>query len=243
MESKIVNSLLLVGDFCISLVAVSLFGLASSRHYREMLWEKGGVEGWNSNPNHRVYFYANYEEPPEIPLIWSQQLTDGALAVGLLSLTILIARVIMTILGQMSRTFSMIYDIILTFFWIQTLVYQASGDFSDPKHPSPHPWYLSRYCQRDIATACRVAQASFALSVLAALLCGGRLVATAAEAVCFYYRTNREIRYRLVSMDPETMDEDDEASLEEEMAKERERYLYREALSPVLAFFPEDSRY
>ncbi|KAJ0168195.1 hypothetical protein CTA2_8705 [Colletotrichum tanaceti] len=34
MESTIVDNLLLVGDSCISLMAVNLFGSASSRHYR-----------------------------------------------------------------------------------------------------------------------------------------------------------------------------------------------------------------
>ncbi|OHW95338.1 hypothetical protein CSPAE12_06028 [Colletotrichum incanum] len=71
MGTKIAGKLLFIGEFCLSLTAVGLFWSTSSGHFREKLWEYGGVKGWNSNPNHRVYSYANYEEPPEIPLIWS----------------------------------------------------------------------------------------------------------------------------------------------------------------------------
>ena len=39
---------------------------------RKALWEDGGVNGFNSNPKLRIYFYANYLPPPPIPFIWSQ---------------------------------------------------------------------------------------------------------------------------------------------------------------------------
>ncbi|PNH38095.1 hypothetical protein VD0004_g8712 [Verticillium dahliae] len=103
------------------------------------LWEFGGVEGWNSNPNEGVYFYANYKGPPVIPLIWTQRLTDASLAVALLSIFIMVARMVMTSCGQMSRTFSMLYDAFLAFVWIYSVSLQASGDFSDMEHLSPHP--------------------------------------------------------------------------------------------------------
>lgn len=55
------------------LLSVLLLGLlASGREDGDTLWEAGGAEGWNSDPEQRVYFYANYEQPPEIPLVWSQ---------------------------------------------------------------------------------------------------------------------------------------------------------------------------
>ncbi|KAL0936043.1 uncharacterized protein CTRU02_208258 [Colletotrichum truncatum] len=241
MEAKTTDKLFLVGDFCISLTAVSLFGSASVGHFREKLWENGGVNGWNSNPNYRVYYYANHEEPPEVPLIWSPRLTDANLAVSLLSMVILLARVMMMYFGQMSPTFSMMYDALLGLLWIHSISSQASGDFTDPRHPSPHPWYLTRHCQNSAETACRVAQASFVVSVLAALFYSGRLIATAVASVRAY-RTSRKNGYQLVSVNLKSAEEEDGPSLEDEMAKERERYLYREALSPVLAFFPEDAR-
>jgi hypothetical protein len=40
---------------------------------RTILWQYGGSEGWNSNPQDRIYFYANYRDPPPIPKIWSDE--------------------------------------------------------------------------------------------------------------------------------------------------------------------------
>ncbi|KAK1970912.1 hypothetical protein LY78DRAFT_699688 [Colletotrichum sublineola] len=241
METKITDKLLLAGDLCISATAVGLFWSASSGNFREKLWEHGGIEGWNSNPNHRVYFYANYEEPPEIPLIWSESLTNATLAVALLSLVLLAARVAMEYFGHMSRAVSLIYDAFLIFFWLHSIESQASGDFSDPERPSPHPWYLTRRCRNDVATACRVAQASFTISILAALFYGGRLLVTAAEAVKAY-RKYRSGGYRLVPVDLDRMNGEDWASQEAGMESKRKQHMYRVSLSPVLAFFPEDSR-
>ncbi|KZL82756.1 hypothetical protein CI238_10094 [Colletotrichum incanum] len=214
MGTKIAGKLLFIGEFCLSLTAVGLFWSTSSGHFREKLWEYGGVKGWNSNPNHRVYSYANYEEPPEIPLIWSPSLTDATLAVALLSIIFLVARITVEYFGQMSRTFSLIYGTFLIFFWFHSIESQASGDFSDPKHSSRHPWYLTRHCQRDIATACRVAQASFIISVLASLLYSERLIATALEAIKAY-RTTPGSGYQPVSVDLNLMDGEDWASQED----------------------------
>ncbi|KAK2054400.1 hypothetical protein LY76DRAFT_522625 [Colletotrichum caudatum] len=241
METKIADKLLLAGDLCISATAVGLFWSASSWGFREKLWEYGGIEGWNSNPNYRVYFYANYEEPPEIPLIWSQSLTDATLAVALLSLVLLAARATMAYFGHMSRAVSLIYDALLIFFWLHSIDSQVSGDFSDPERPSPRPWYLTRRCRGDVATACRVAQASFAISILAALFYGGRLLVTAAEAAKAY-REHRRGVHRLVPMDLDLVNSQDWASREAGSEIEAKRDVYRDYLSPVLAFFPEDDR-
>jgi hypothetical protein len=50
-----------------------LFGCAYVNDYRETLWRVGGAHGWNSDPTQRVYYYANYKEPPPIPAIWDER--------------------------------------------------------------------------------------------------------------------------------------------------------------------------
>lgn len=70
--TKVPLSLLLV-EFTIALTAVILFGLAFPNRFRWRLWENGGEEGWNSNPNQRIYFYANHREPYEVPYLWQQR--------------------------------------------------------------------------------------------------------------------------------------------------------------------------
>ena len=69
----LVYNALLGLEFAVATAVLVLFGLAYPDRFRSRLWENGGVEGWNSNPNKRIYFYANHKEPPEIPLIWSQR--------------------------------------------------------------------------------------------------------------------------------------------------------------------------
>jgi hypothetical protein len=64
---------LVLAELAISITAVTLFSLMYPVGFRSRLWENGGEQGWNSNPNKRIYYYANHQEPPEVPLIWSQR--------------------------------------------------------------------------------------------------------------------------------------------------------------------------
>jgi hypothetical protein len=54
-------------------VSISLLAYGYPNKTRMALWEEGGAQGFNSNPNLRIYFYANHLDPPEIPFIWSQR--------------------------------------------------------------------------------------------------------------------------------------------------------------------------
>ena len=67
------SRLILSVEVLVCLVTFTLFCSAYPAQYRTRLWEIGGEHGWNSDPSLRIYFYANYQEPPEIPLIWSQR--------------------------------------------------------------------------------------------------------------------------------------------------------------------------
>ena len=172
------------------------------------------------------------------------RLTEATLAVALLSLSLFVTRIVLGISRQMSQNtsaISILYDSLLTFFWFRVLLSQASGDLTDPRHPSPLPWYLMRKCPTDTAAACGVAQASFAVSVLAALFYGGRCVAPLIEVAVVWVKA-QEDGYHRVAMDPAFVDVENDPFSESAVAREKERYryLYKEALSPVLAFFPED---
>lgn len=166
------------------------------------------------------------------------RLVDATLAVAILSAILMLARFIMGFFGQFSQIFSLLYDGLLAFFWFHSLSSQASPDFLDMQHPSPLPWYLTRQCPEDIATPCRVTQASFVISALATLFYTARLIGTIVEVARVWRKTHRD-DYQLITVQ---LDEEGGMGREEAAARERERYLYREALSPVLAFFPEDAR-
>lgn len=200
----------LVVEVCLALLATALFGFAYPNRFRTRLWFNGGVEGWNSNPKSRIYYYANHREPPAIPLIWTQRqvhsrpslgplgvgakavltfaqrLTNSNLAIAIFTLTVAVSRGLLFRLGYIYQFVSIGYDSLLCALWAYSVASQASADFSDPEHPSPHPWYLTRGCGAGWSTnlgVCRTAQASFVVSMAAAALYGGRFVFGIIETV------------------------------------------------------------
>lgn len=58
-------------EICLSLSALMVFLSVSVGDYRMQAWRNGGAEGWNSDPNKRIYYYANFKEPPPIPTVWT----------------------------------------------------------------------------------------------------------------------------------------------------------------------------
>ncbi|KAJ1322859.1 hypothetical protein MN608_11707 [Microdochium nivale] len=135
---------------------------------RAELWRAGGKNGWNSDPSLRIYFYANHQEPPEIPLIWSQRLTDSNLAIAGLSLVLTAQRGILAYLCFDWTLFSIASDFLIAYFWYYSMTGQMSPDMTDFEHVSLRPWYLERRCSEGYAfqNACEIAQAAFAMSII-----------------------------------------------------------------------------
>ncbi|KAI2617659.1 hypothetical protein GGS26DRAFT_397405 [Hypomontagnella submonticulosa] len=159
-------------EFGLVTVTLSLLCCAYPERFRKTLWEIGGENGWNSNPRLRIYFYANYEQPPEIPLIWTQRLSESNLAIAVLAATICSARIVLACFGvtpRFSRLFNAVNDVLLAGFWMYSVVAQSSSDLTDPEHLSVRPWYLEKSCDfldAGIAGVCSLAKASFIFSVL-----------------------------------------------------------------------------
>ncbi|GKT40316.1 uncharacterized protein ColSpa_00497 [Colletotrichum spaethianum] len=150
-----------------------LFGIAYPDRFRSRLWRNGGEEGWCSNPRLRIYFYANHEEPPEIPLIWSQRLTTSNMATAVLAASIFFARLMMAALQYEARWTNLAYDVFLAVLWACSAAAQDGSDFSDPQHLSERPWYLVRSCDEAWVQNrgwCRVAKWGYAWATLAASL-------------------------------------------------------------------------
>jgi hypothetical protein len=61
-----------IAEAALVIVNLVLFSYGYPDASRTALWEEGGSQEFNSDPSLRIYFYANYSEPPEIPFIWSQ---------------------------------------------------------------------------------------------------------------------------------------------------------------------------
>ncbi|KAK1689317.1 hypothetical protein BDP55DRAFT_691495 [Colletotrichum godetiae] len=151
--------------------ALVLFGVAYPDRLRSRLWRNGGEEGWCSNPRMRIYFYANHEEPPEIPLVWSQRLKTSNLATAVLGATVFFARLTMAALRYEARWTNLTYDASLAVLWACSAAAQNGSDLTDPQHLSERPWYLMRSCDEAWSQNrgwCRIAKWEYSWSILAA---------------------------------------------------------------------------
>ncbi|CAG7560334.1 unnamed protein product [Fusarium equiseti] len=232
---------LILVELLISIAAFVLFCLEYPTDFRTSLWENGGVEGFNSNPNQRIYFYANHREPPEIPLIWSQRLANSNLAVAVLGLVVFVSRTSMSYLRYLSHFTNIIYDMILLILWATSLAGQTAGDFTDPKHPSSHPWYLARGCSiawDKTRGYCHIAQVGFLVSILAMVLYGTRLIR---EIILIAYDRGQRHRPEGFVQITEDMEPVESVYTDEECEHlEQKEIKSNLTLSPVLAFFPSD---
>jgi hypothetical protein len=160
----------LVLEFLSVLMAVSLSLHAYPDTCRTILWQYGGTQGWNSDPHVRIYFYANYREPPPIPKIWSDEyvfdldietvnrtrlitlsrITESNLAISAISAIAWIVRLVLRRCRPSGSTrynnILLFFDAVLTAFWALSIGNQISGDSSDQDHPSDWPWYLVYRC-------------------------------------------------------------------------------------------------
>lgn len=165
-------------EVAVTSITLFLFCCGYPDEFRTVLWEAGGENGWNSNPRLRIYDYANHREPPAIPLIWSQSLTNSNLAIALLAVAICLARMALLFFDFGGFSLPIMYDIVMSGMWIYSVAAQSSPDFTDPIHPSPRPWYLERGCgglHDQYYKACVVTKTSFAFSILSMLFYVSRL--------------------------------------------------------------------
>ncbi|OTA55569.1 hypothetical protein K449DRAFT_399899 [Hypoxylon sp. EC38] len=166
------KAIMLIIELGLVIVTMSLLCCAYPERFRRTLWEIGGENGWNSNPRLRIYFYANYQQPPEIPLIWAQRLSESNLAISVLATAICSTRIILfcfNVAPGFSRLFNALNDVLLSGFWMYSVVAQSSSDLTDPDHLSLRPWYLEKSCgifDSSVIEVCLLAKACFAFSVL-----------------------------------------------------------------------------
>lgn len=148
-------------------------------------------------------------------------------------------------LNYLPKYASVLYDLLLFSLWTSSLAGQYSSDYSDPEHPSDHPWYLAKGCTvswESNVGHCRTAQAGFVTSILAVVLYGGRVVLEAMVTVVYgrQHHPRDGIDRELPLGEDEEKYSDEEGGLVVGLAVQDEWHGYDQALSPVLAFFPSD---
>ncbi|KAL2128382.1 hypothetical protein VTI74DRAFT_9264 [Chaetomium olivicolor] len=149
--------------------ALVLFALQSPDAFRTLSWRIGFEHGLNSNPNMILYAYANHHPLPAIPFVWSQTLTNFNVAISVLSLFILLAKMIATIMKVFYPLFGTLIGLSLTALYATSVAGQAGPDYADSRYPSASPWYIRMSC--DLAApynafkSCMIAKGAFAVTV------------------------------------------------------------------------------
>ncbi|KAL1839860.1 hypothetical protein VTJ49DRAFT_1046 [Mycothermus thermophilus] len=146
-----------------------LFGVQHPDAFRTLFWRIGFENKLNSNPNMILYAYANYQPLPPIPFVWSYTLTMYNVAISIVSLFILIAKMIAIIMKVYFPVIGTFVGIAQTALYAVSVYGQAGPDYADERYPSPSPWYLRHGC--DLAKpygalkSCQMAQGTFAVTV------------------------------------------------------------------------------
>ncbi|KAF1994331.1 hypothetical protein P154DRAFT_527127 [Amniculicola lignicola CBS 123094] len=179
-------------EFLQATTLLALFAVAQSDQFRTSLWKDGGARGLNSDPGLRIYFYANHREPPPVALVWDESLTMSCLCFAVLTVFIWFLRYFVR--RSIEDVYAMVfvnalYDAILAALWAYSGISQNSGDFSDPEHLSPKPWFLERGCRTagNISkTGCEVMNAAYGLTVLTIIWFCARFLATCMYGAYLY---------------------------------------------------------
>ncbi|KAH7562301.1 hypothetical protein J3E72DRAFT_373197 [Bipolaris maydis] len=152
-------------DVVLAITLISLFASAYPDLFRTALWQNGGSEAWNPDPQQRVYNYANYRDSTVFHLV-----------IAVITLFVWIVRFQVNFLSGYALDLhanimtNAMYDILLVGLYASSAAFQNSGDFSDPKHISLRPWYLERGCEdawARIRGGCEIMRVSYSVTVFA----------------------------------------------------------------------------
>ncbi|KAI6780656.1 uncharacterized protein J7T54_001160 [Emericellopsis cladophorae] len=232
----------LVAESCLSSAALVVFTAVFVGDYRMKAWLNGGGEGWNSDPAKRVYFYANFKEPPEIPTIWTQDLSKATLGMAILTVVWLFVHSIASRHNYLSLGATLACETFITLLWIYITLEQCSSDLTDEEHMSQYPWFLTRACSRawdGAVAACHTLRAGFYLSLMIVCMFCGRIVRSI-HALSSCGRP-RELGYTKAGTGSSyhlEVGEDEDEAFELRSSEENRQRALRDAISPVLAFFP-----
>ncbi|KAH8883670.1 hypothetical protein GQ53DRAFT_427843 [Thozetella sp. PMI_491] len=161
--------LLMIPELLGTVAMLVLFGIEQPDLFRSAFWQIGFDNKLNSNPNMILYAYANHRPLPTIPFVWSQTLTNFNVAISVISLFILLAKMISLIMKVFYPVFGAFVSTALTVLYAVSIYGQAGPDYADARYPSPVAWYIRMGC--DIARPygqyknCQLAKATFAVSV------------------------------------------------------------------------------
>ncbi|KAJ5871357.1 uncharacterized protein N7529_003710 [Penicillium soppii] len=161
---------LMAGEFPITIVMLTLTGIASHNLYRTLLWQDGADNGFNSAPNEALYAAANYRSFTP-PMVWSGFITNYNLVLGVLSTFFLITKLPVHWMHLFYPPIAVAVHAALIVLYVVSAVYQAGSDMSDPHHLQPGaPWYIAKSCsvayRKSNIAYCMQAKSLFAVTVI-----------------------------------------------------------------------------
>ncbi|ROV99402.1 hypothetical protein VSDG_03918 [Cytospora chrysosperma] len=148
-----------------------LFAVAQPDLFRTQLWRIGYVWGFNSSPSIILYAKANHVAPPDVPFVWSLDLTNYNVGISVLSLFVLLAKLVAFIMRVWTPIIGVFFSLAMTVMYAVSVYGQMGPDYYDPARPSPIAWYIRYGCgpakgfPNDAMGSCRMAQGTFAVTV------------------------------------------------------------------------------
>jgi hypothetical protein len=95
--------------------------------------------------------------------------TNFNLGAALLTLWFYLTRLLLVVIGTLGIWTEVYLHSFALIFWLLSCIAQQSSDYSDAKHPSRVPWYLTHACSiadSKNRAACRIAQVLFAMTLV-----------------------------------------------------------------------------
>ncbi|KAK5996665.1 hypothetical protein PT974_02004 [Cladobotryum mycophilum] len=233
----VVQRILLGLEFCISAAAAGHFGYAHFTSLASNVWdaEECTLDSQGGQ--------CSSDAPPETEHMLAERVLDSGLAIAVLSLVVVVARVAMMRMKYSPRYTNMFYDMLLCFLWIVTTTKQAMAvaATSNSGRIGILLWPLyNKKC--DAVTGgsrdfCQTAQAALVISILASLLYCGKLLVAMFELAALAFGLRPKTDNMTVTGVGRYRDTEEPRGME---AVDTADKVYAEAMSPVLAFFPED---
>ncbi|KAI5467337.1 hypothetical protein BGZ63DRAFT_345364 [Mariannaea sp. PMI_226] len=149
--------------------ALVIFGISQPDLWRSEMWQIGWDHRLNSNPAIVLYAYSNHVPQPHLALIWTRTFTNFNVAIAVLSLFMMMAKLTAFIMKVW-------YPIVGTFISLgmtalyTTSVYGLIGpDMVDKRYPAHVAWYWRKGCGLAKPYGsyghCRIAQGSLVVAV------------------------------------------------------------------------------
>lgn len=174
---------LMILEFPLTVVDLTLFGVAAPNTYRTKLWKEGGLHGFNSDPTTILYAYANYR-PVNIPMIWSSYHTQFNLVISVLTMFLYLVKFTMFITHVFYPLVSLVLHLLLVGLWSYSVRLQTGPDTIDPERiNNGAPWYITKNC--DVASTkenkqyCMQAKSAFAITLIMLIMFAIHAIAAA----------------------------------------------------------------